>query len=80
MYQLVEISAEFLIEVTRNLTSYFYDGFLDFFIVALTFYLVLDNQYITENLFNISLCLSLFLCIYSDIAIPQEVSKLLMEE
>jgi hypothetical protein len=78
--QLVDFRAECLLEVARDLTSHLDDGFLDFFIVALTFYLVLDAQNIIQNLLHIGLGLSLFLCHYSDIAVLQEVSKLLMEE
>jgi hypothetical protein len=69
-----------LLKVARDLISHLDDGFLDFFIVALTLNLILDNQDIIQNLFQIGLGLSLFLCHNSDIAVLQEVSKLLMEE
>jgi hypothetical protein len=78
--QLFDFSAEFILEITGDLTSHLDDGFLDFFIVALTFNLILDKQDIIQNLFQIGLGFSLFLCHYSDIAVLQEVSKLLMEE
>jgi hypothetical protein len=78
--QLVGFRAECLLGVARDLTSHLVDGFLDFFIVALTFYLVLNVQNFVQNLLHIGLGLSLFLCHYSDIAVLQEVSKLFVEE
>ena len=78
--QLVDFSAECFLEVARHLTSHLDDGFLDFFIVALTLNLILDKQNIIQNLFQIGLGFSLFLCHNSDIAVLQEVSKLLMEK
>jgi uncharacterized protein YebE (UPF0316 family) len=78
--QLFDFSAEFILEITGDLTSHLHDGFLDFFIVALTLNLILDKQDIIQNLFQIGLGFSLFLCHNSDIAVLQEASKLLMEE
>jgi uncharacterized protein YebE (UPF0316 family) len=71
--QLVDFFAEFVLEVTRYLTSHRHDGFLDFLIVALSLYLVLDRQYLIQNVFHIVLGFSLFLCRYSNIAVLKEV-------
>jgi hypothetical protein len=78
--QLVDFFAKFVLEVTRYLTSHRHDGFLDFFIVALSLYLVLYRQYLNQNVLHIVLGFSLFLRRYSDIAVLQEVGQLFMEE
>ena len=74
-----DFGAKCVLEFACFFASHLDDGFLDFFVIALSLDLVLDKEDLAENLFHTSLGSSLFLCENSDIAVLQEVSKLFME-
>jgi hypothetical protein len=76
---LLHFGAEFVLEVAWDLASHLDDSLSDFFVITLSLDLVLDKEDIVQNLFHTGLGSSLFLCVNSDIAVLQEVSKLFVE-